>query len=112
MTRFNELADCLLEIEAELRSLGWWAAESPGPQALASNQPFCVDTLRFEQWLQWVFLPRMKQLLEQAGELPARSAIAEMAEVAYMEQPGKTVILCRHLKRFDLLLGEHSQRPG
>ncbi|WP_258876037.1 YqcC family protein, partial [Pseudomonas aeruginosa] len=30
------------------------------PEALASPEPFCVDTLALEQWLQWIFLPRMK----------------------------------------------------
>lgn len=105
----HELADCLLEIEAELRSLGWWESRQPCAQSLASSQPFCVDTLAFEQWLQWVFLPRMKALLEQAGELPTRSAITEMAEMAYMEMPGRTVTLRRHLKRFDRLLERHGQ---
>lgn len=106
------LADCLLAIELELRGLGWWESEQPSAQALASSEPFCVDTLAFEQWLQWVFLPRMKQLLEQAGELPARSAITEMADVVYVQMPGKTVQLRRHLKRFDRLLEQHGQQRG
>ncbi len=105
----HELADCLLEIEAELRRLGWWENQQPCASSLASSEPFCVDTLAFEQWLQWVFLPRMKQLLEQASELPGRSAITEMAEVAYVEIPGKTVVLRRHLKRMDRLLERHGQ---
>lgn len=105
----HELADCLLGIEAELRRLGWWENHPPSARALASSEPFCIDTLAFEQWLQWVFLPRMQALLEQAGELPARSAITEMAEVAYVQMPGRTVALRRHLKRFDRLLERHHQ---
>ena len=81
----------------------------PSARALASTEPFCVDTLAFEQWLQWVFLPRMQHLLEQAGELPGRSSITEMAEVAYVEMPGRTVTLRRHLKRIDRLLERHGQ---
>ena len=62
--RVNALAEHLLLIERELRVLGWWQEQAPSAEALASQEPFCVDTLTFEQWLQWIFLPRMKQLLE------------------------------------------------
>ncbi|OYW90485.1 MAG: pseudouridine synthase, partial [Pseudomonadales bacterium 32-61-5] len=51
-SRVPELAEQLLLIERELRVLGVWEALSPDPQALASREPFCVDTLSFEQWLQ------------------------------------------------------------
>ncbi len=103
--RLHDLAHCLLEVEAELRKLEWWSEQAPQPAALASREPFCVDTLAFEQWLQWVFLPRMHALIEENGALPQRSAITEMAEIAYMEIPGKTATLRRHLKRIDRLLG-------
>ena len=81
--RLPALADQLLLIERELRVLGMWSSEAPSAEALASQQPFCVDTLDFEAWLQWLFLPRMKQLLEMAGPLPAASGIRPMAEERY-----------------------------
>lgn len=112
MQVFHDLAESLLDIEAELRRLDWWGSESPCAQSLASVEPFCVDTMAFEQWLQWVFLPRMRQLLEQADELPARSGLAEMAEVVYGHIPGKTVSLRRSLKRFDRLLEKRDQLQG
>lgn len=105
----NQLVDCLLDIEAELRKLGWWAEVAPSVAELASTQPFCVDTLKFEQWLQWVCLPRMKQLLENGDPLPGKSAITEMAEVAYMEVAAETVELRKLLQRFDRLLGAASK---
>lgn len=101
MRRAQAIADCLLAIEAELRALGWWETQEPTARALASRQPFCVDSLRFEQWLQWVFLPRMKQMLEQ-GVMPAgRSAITEMGEVAFAGQEQQVAGLLRWLKAFD-----------
>jgi uncharacterized protein YqcC (DUF446 family) len=54
-------------------------------EALASVEPFSVDTLDFEQWLQWIFLPRMKMILEQDLPLPNASGIQEMAEMVYAE---------------------------
>lgn len=104
MQQLHELADCLLAIEVELRGLGWWSAAAPSPAALQSAQPFCVDTLTFEEWLQWVFLPRMQQIIENQAALPQQSAIAEMAEVVYAEQLGKTAALCQQIKRFDQLI--------
>ncbi len=68
--RVPALAEQLLLIERELRALGVWAMEAPSLEALASQEPFCVDTLSFEQWLQWIFLPRMKTILEEGGHFP------------------------------------------
>ena len=62
-SRLPAVAQQLLLIERELRTLDMWSVEPPVPEALASVEPFCVDTLRFEQWLQWIFLPRMKAIV-------------------------------------------------
>lgn len=102
--RIPELADVLLLIERELRVAGLWADVAPSAQALASSAPFCVDTLPFEQWLQWVFLPRMKQIVEQEWPLPRVSGLGPMAEVAYAGRPLAGLI--EALGRFDQLLSE------
>lgn len=102
--RALRVADQLLLIERELRQLGWWQSEAPSAEALASQTPFCVDTLAFEQWLQWILLPRMKMLLESDGPLPAVSGIKAMAEMAYREQPVKVRGLLDLLGEFDRVL--------
>lgn len=102
--RVNELAKHLLLIEHELRVLGWWQEQAPSAEALASQEPFCVDTLTFEQWLQWIFLPRMKQLLEAGAALPSVSGIQPMAEMVYREQSGVARRLLELLGEFDRLL--------
>jgi uncharacterized protein YqcC (DUF446 family) len=104
-SRLSALADQLLLIERELRLLGMWSAESPPAEALASQQPFCVDTLDFEAWLQWLFLPRMKQLLEAAGPLPMASGIRPMAEERYKGHEADVVALLVALGEFDRLIG-------
>ena len=45
-----------------------WEKVSPSAAALASDEPFCIDTLTFPQWLQFIFLPTLYRMLE-AGEL-------------------------------------------
>ncbi len=103
-SRAPELAEQLLLIERELRMLGTWETLPPDPQVLASREPFCVDTLTFEQWLQWIFLPRMKAILEAGAALPAASGILAMAEMVYRDSPPHVAGLLEALKRFDLLI--------
>lgn len=102
--RFPKLADHLLLIERELREQGWWSKEAPSAEALASVEPFCVDTLDFDQWLQWVFLPRMKLILEQDLPLPNASGILAMAEMVYVDRPAQSKSLRALLAEFDKLI--------
>jgi len=102
--RFVAIADQLLLIERELRVLGHWSEISPSVEALASVEPFCVDTLEFEQWLQWIFLPRMKQILEENLPLPNASGILAMAQMVYASRPGHGVGLQQLLAQFDELI--------
>ncbi|MEK1905379.1 MAG: YqcC family protein [Pseudomonas sp.] len=103
--RIPAVADQLLLIERELRVLGLWGAVAPSAEALASEQPFCVDTLSFDEWLQWLFLPRMKGLLETGGPLPAASGIQPMAEESYKGREAEMQGLLRLLGEFDRLIG-------
>jgi uncharacterized protein YqcC (DUF446 family) len=104
--RFPQIADQLLLIERELRVQGWWDEVAPSAEALSSVEPFSVDTLEFEQWLQWIFLPRMKAILEQDLPLPNASGIQEMAEMVFASRgvQGRDRQLQALLKQFDQLI--------
>ncbi|MDY7563386.1 YqcC family protein [Pseudomonas sp. 10B1] len=104
--RFPQVAEQLLLIERELRVLGWWRESPPSMEALSSREPFCVDLLAFDQWLQWIFLPRMKDILEQNLPLPNASGIVEMAEMVYSGCPQETHTLQQLLAKFDRLITE------
>lgn len=103
--RLSEVAEQLLLIERELRVLGWWADAAPSAEALSSPEPFCVDTLAFEEWLQWIFLPKMKIILESGADLPQVSGIRPMAEMAFRERPVEVRALLESLGEFDRLIG-------
>ena len=100
----HQLADLLLAIEAEMRRIALWEQESPEPAALASLMPFCHDTLSFPQWLQWVFLPKMKQVLESGQDIPASSDIHPLAEYALADHPEEIQQLLLLIERFDRLI--------
>lgn len=107
--RTSALADQLLLIERELRVQGFWAASPPEARLLASQEPFCVDILAFEEWLQWIFLPRMKLILERDEALPTVSGILAMAEMVYQGRLGQMSGLLKALRAFDeLIIGSNS----
>ncbi len=104
--RTHEVADLILAIEAEMRRLDLWEEAVPPPEALASQMPFSYDTLEFTQWLQWMFIPRIKQLLEAGDELPCRSEIHPLAEHTFKGMSINAPGLLYLIKRFDDILCE------
>ncbi|MEW9681448.1 YqcC family protein [Pseudomonas sp. TE50-2] len=102
--RILDIADQLLLIEQELKVQGWWSDATPSAEALASVEPFAVDRMSFEQWLQWIFLPRMKLILEHGHPLPNASGILVMAETVFVDRPEQSRELRRLLATFDQLI--------
>jgi uncharacterized protein YqcC (DUF446 family) len=105
------IAALLIDIEAELRTLGLWDNVPPPPAALASEQPFSIDTLTLPQWLQFIFLPTIYGLLEQGEALPERCGIAPMAEQYFNGTELASAALEAALLKMDQLLsGEDSEQ--
>ena len=102
-TRYIPLGSLLIDIECELRRAGFWCAEPPSAAALASVEPFCVDTLDFHQWLQFVFIPRMREMIETRSPLPSACNISAMAEEAWANQP-QTYAVTAALRTFDTVI--------
>ncbi len=102
--RRQQILEYLVELEQELRVLGWWSAEAPSEAQLASQLPFCVDTLSFEQWLQFIYIPRLTDLLVRGQPLPAKSGVVPMAEEALDKGFGAIDGIIAVLGRIDTLL--------
>ncbi|NNC55268.1 MAG: YqcC family protein [Pseudomonadales bacterium] len=94
----------LLDIRAEMSALQLWQSEAPCEEALASHAPFCVDTLEFTQWVQFVFLVRMHKVIEQRQPLPQSCDIAPMAEEYFKQHGGAGNALINSLRRVDDLI--------
>ena len=106
----DRLGELLQALEEELRAQGRWDSRQPPAEALASTQPFAVDTLSFDQWLQWILLPRMRELLVLQLPLPASCAIAPMAEEVYANEGPRATRIILIIADIDLLLNEHGGR--
>ncbi|SMR99850.1 YqcC family protein [Vibrio mangrovi] len=70
MSKYQQLNQSLSELEACLQTLQLWQEIPPSVQALSSQQPFAIDTLLPEQWLQWIFIPQMRQRIQELAEIP------------------------------------------
>lgn len=102
-SRLHRAADLTLTIERAMRDGGYWHDQAPKPAAMASRTPFCADTLVFTEWLQFLFIPKMRALIERGGPLPQQSAIAVMATQKLEDRPGRAELMAQ-LETFDALL--------
>jgi uncharacterized protein YqcC (DUF446 family) len=100
----TRVASLLIDLEGQLRQLNLWEKHSPSEKALASVEPFCVDTLTLVQWLQFVFLPRMYQLLEQQQALPSSCTITPMLQTYLAEVNVSSTDLVAIVEQLDNLL--------
>lgn len=87
MTKVKQLTELIDELELLMQQLGQWQATPPSKQALSSQQPFAIDTLTPSEWLQWIFIARIRLLIEQNQPLPSGFSIAPYFEECWKEQP-------------------------
>lgn len=99
-----DVTETLVSIEKELRKLYLWDFELPSAEALASTEPFAIDTLNFPQWLQFIFIPRLYFMIEQQLPLPNNSGVAPMAEHYFQTLNVDSVTLIKYLQKIDNLL--------
>ncbi|PYF83222.1 uncharacterized protein YqcC (DUF446 family) [Marinomonas alcarazii] len=96
------LADLLMDLQVAMQDCGVWECEAPSAEAIASTEPFCVDSMAFEQWLRFVMIERFKKMLASGETLPSRCHISPMAEEAFQHKPkAKVRSLVTCLNRID-----------
>lgn len=98
------LAGEMSAVSQALSELGLHSTTPPSPEAFASVQPFCVDTMTFPEWVQFVFLPKLEGMLEGGEPMPSWCDVAPMAEEYFrnLEQDGE--VLIEALRRLDELV--------
>ena len=69
----------LSEIEAEMKRIGMWQDKPPPAENLAVTQAFGADKLSFEQWLQFIFIPRVREIIAARAAFPAASQVHQKA---------------------------------
>jgi uncharacterized protein YqcC (DUF446 family) len=67
------------EIEAELKRLNRWSQNPLPAEAFEDMGAFGSNTMSFENWLQFVLIPRIHEIVEEKGDFPAGSHLAPYA---------------------------------
>jgi uncharacterized protein YqcC (DUF446 family) len=95
-TRAGAIAD---RIQVELVRLDRWAAAPIDPARLVDMGAFGRNTLAAEEWIQFVLLPRIREVVATHGEFPATSETATWAAREFDGDPdaGTLVGLLREL---------------
>jgi uncharacterized protein YqcC (DUF446 family) len=104
MDQRQRAARLLERLEAELNCLGLWQNDCPAPHELESSEPFAVDKLDFHQWLQFIMLPRMWDMIDGEHPLPQNIAVSPMATQVYRHELENHEGLITILREFDVLL--------
>jgi len=66
------------QIEAEMQKIGLWQTEPLRPEQLEFTQAFAMDTMTFAQWLQFIFLVRVREAVA-SNEFPSGSSVGAQA---------------------------------
>jgi uncharacterized protein YqcC (DUF446 family) len=104
MSISNQVRHNLQAIEQSMHDLALWQLMPPEAEAFASTEPFCIDSMQAEEWLQWVLLPRMHALLDAKAPLPTRFAITPYFEEALKDKQPNCLPLLLLLQQLDSLL--------
>ena len=80
MSQSIQVQQLLEQLIIALQQERLWLSEPPPVEAFNSTEPFCIDTMNFVQWLQFVFIARMQALLDAKVNLPANASITPLAE--------------------------------
>jgi len=67
------------EIEAELKHLNRWSDAPLSPEKLENMGAFGSNTMTFEQWMQFVLIPRIHQIIKDEDSFPDGSMLAPYA---------------------------------
>lgn len=66
-------------IEAEMRNVRLWQDQPLTAEQMKFTQAFGMDTMSFDQWLQFIFIPRVRQIVDSKGNFPRASNVGAQA---------------------------------
>jgi uncharacterized protein YqcC (DUF446 family) len=102
----QRIAALMTELESALRKQQLWQSVRPSEQALASVEPFAIDSLTFTQWLQFIFIEKITQLLQLNLPLPTAMSIAPMASEYFKLKSNTCPEIVALITTIDLTMNE------
>jgi uncharacterized protein YqcC (DUF446 family) len=97
---YYEVERRISAIEAEMKRIGYWSPEQLPAEAYDFQRAFAMDTMAFSQWLQFIFIPRVRSIIEQKGDFPSESMVGTQAAREF-DGDGNASELVTLLSEFD-----------
>ncbi|MGS2720284.1 YqcC family protein [Paraglaciecola aestuariivivens] len=102
---YKEVEILLINLEQAMCEVNLWSSSAPAKSALTSTVPFAYDKMPFEQWLQFIFIPKMRGLIQNQQALPTQLALSPMAELQWGEN--HCVKVKRIISQIDLIFTDN-----
>lgn len=99
------------EIETELKKLSRWDSHPLSPEKFENMGAFGSNTMTFEQWLQFILLPRIQEIVREHGEFPDSSELAPYA-IRYFDGDPQADGLHQLLYDLDALINRETSDPA
>lgn len=96
------------EIENELRRLNRWQTDPLPDEKFTDMGAFGTNTMSYEQWLQFVLIPRISEIIESKEAFPEESQLASYA-IRYFDGDYDSGPLQRILYDLDLLINKKAE---
>jgi uncharacterized protein YqcC (DUF446 family) len=103
--RYAHAAELAAQIEAEMKAIGCWSEQALPESAYDFRQAFAMDTMAFSQWLQFILIPRVRQIIAAQDEFPSQSMVGVQA-VREFDGDARAGRLVSLLSEFDGLFDE------
>ncbi len=98
----TKVIEKLSAIEGELKRLGRWSTYELSEEQYEDMGAFGVNTMSYEQWLQFILIPTVKDIIESKEEFPDESNTGAYA-VRYFDGDPDAFQLISLLCEFDEL---------
>jgi len=79
MDKYSLIDNKATEIESELKRINRWASTPLPPEKFENMGAFGSNTMTFEQWIQFILLQRIHQVIEAKGQFPSQSQVGTYA---------------------------------
>ncbi len=99
---YKEVEILIVKLEQSLRETTLWSSNSLPVEVFHSKLPFALDTMSFEQWLQFIFIPKMTNLVNTRNPLPDNLKLMPMAESSFRAK-NKHSELMKVINQIDLI---------
>lgn len=97
------ISNYLNELEEELKALQLWGGEQGRPEekAFLDPNPFCLDSMDFHQWLEYVLIAKFREMIAAENPLPDKMCVHTYAQEKYRGQWSKYRNLIVILRKLD-----------